>query len=54
MSKPVPAPPTPPDPAECCGRNCVNCIFVYHERAMQRWREHCMALRKAESPEVDQ
>ncbi len=45
-----PPAPIPPDPRECCGRNCVNCVFVYHQRAMQAWRERCAALRQAGDP----
>jgi len=34
-----PAKPRQPDLSECCQRNCVNCVFVYYEKALQRWRK---------------
>jgi hypothetical protein len=36
-SGPPPAP-TAPDPGECCGEGCSNCVFDLHDAAMQRWR----------------
>jgi hypothetical protein len=33
-----PAPPTKPDPAECCDRGCDPCIFDYYDRALERWK----------------
>jgi hypothetical protein len=38
-SKQHPTKPVRPDAAECCNRGCENCIFVYYERALQRWQE---------------
>ncbi|MCB9897922.1 MAG: hypothetical protein H6825_07960 [Planctomycetes bacterium] len=32
-------PPVPPQRDECCGRACDPCIWTYHHRAMQRWKE---------------
>lgn len=34
---PPPLPPTAPDPEDCCGEGCANCIFDIHERAMTRF-----------------
>lgn len=35
----LPPKPVEPDPAECCGRGCENCVYVYYERALERWSE---------------
>lgn len=35
----IPLKPRQPDLSECCQRNCVNCVFVYYERAMERWKK---------------
>jgi len=35
----LPAKPREPDISECCQRNCENCVFVYYERALQRWKK---------------
>ncbi len=34
-----PPKPREPDISECCQRNCVNCVFVYYQRAMDRWKK---------------
>ncbi len=34
-----PLKPREPDLSECCRRNCVNCVFVYYQRAMDRWKK---------------
>ena len=34
-----PPKPREPDMSECCQRNCVNCIFVYYEGALERWKK---------------
>ena len=35
----LPHKPREPDLSECCQRNCVNCVFVYYERALERWKK---------------
>jgi len=35
----LPPKPREPDLSECCQRNCVNCVFVYYERALERWKK---------------
>jgi len=35
----LPPKPREPDISECCQRNCVNCVFVYYERALERWKK---------------
>lgn len=40
----LPPRPEPPLPGECCGRGCENCVWVYYERALQRWEERVAAL----------
>jgi hypothetical protein len=40
----LPPRPPEPDPRECCGRGCVNCIFVYYEQALERWRLQVAAI----------
>ena len=34
-----PPKPREPDISECCQRNCVNCVFVYYEKALARWKK---------------
>jgi hypothetical protein len=40
-------PPTAPDPADCCGEGCSNCVFDQYEAAMQRWRDRQARLQDA-------
>jgi hypothetical protein len=35
----LPSKPREPDISECCQRNCVNCVFVYYEKALVRWKK---------------
>ncbi|MGH8032170.1 MAG: oxidoreductase-like domain-containing protein [Luteimonas sp.] len=35
-------PPREPDPADCCGEGCVNCIHDIHDAALARYR-HALA-----------
>ncbi len=39
----LPGRPVKPDAAECCGRNCELCVFVYYEKALARWRSRLSA-----------
>lgn len=36
---PPPLPPPEPDPADCCGEGCANCVYDIHDAALQRYRE---------------
>lgn len=36
---PKPQPPREPDPSDCCGEGCANCVFDLYETALQRYRE---------------
>jgi oxidoreductase family protein len=42
----LPEKPVEPDPSECCGRDCENCVYVYYERALKRWEEKVKKLKK--------
>ncbi len=33
-----PQPPPEPDPSDCCGEGCVNCVFDVYDTALQRYR----------------
>jgi len=35
----LPPRPREPDLSECCQRNCENCVFVYYEKALDRWQK---------------
>lgn len=35
----LPKKPVEPNPSECCGRDCENCVYVYYEKALKRWEE---------------
>ena len=39
--------PREPDISECCQRNCENCIFVYYQRALDRWKKKIEELEAA-------
>jgi hypothetical protein len=41
----LPPKPEEPVPGECCGRGCVNCVWVYYERALERWKQRCEEIR---------
>ncbi|HEY5970680.1 MAG TPA: oxidoreductase-like domain-containing protein [Pseudoxanthomonas sp.] len=34
---PPPQRPPEPDPAECCGEGCANCVYDLHEAALLRY-----------------
>jgi len=40
----LPSKPEEPLHGECCERGCVNCVWVYYERALERWRQKCDEL----------
>jgi hypothetical protein len=44
-----PSAPTPPDPGDCCGEGCGNCVVDLHEAAMQRWRLQLAAWKARQS-----
>ena len=35
----LPPKPREPDLSECCQRNCEKCVFVYYEKALDRWKK---------------
>lgn len=41
----LPPEPREPDMSECCQRNCGNCVFVYYEKALERWRKKVEKLK---------
>jgi len=40
----LPPKPEEPVPGECCGRGCVNCVWVYYELALERWKQRCAEI----------
>jgi hypothetical protein len=44
-----PPKPREPDVSECCQRNCVNCVFVYYEKALARWKKKIEELEVTKS-----
>ncbi|WP_293907440.1 oxidoreductase-like domain-containing protein [Phenylobacterium sp.] len=36
--RPIPRPPSKPEPDECCQRGCSPCIFDYYWDALDRWK----------------
>jgi hypothetical protein len=41
----LPPKPREPDMSECCQRSCDNCVFVYYEKALDRWRKKVEKLK---------
>ena len=35
---PPPVPPREPDPDDCCGEGCVNCVLDRYDEALERYR----------------
>lgn len=42
----LPEKPVEPAPSECCGRGCENCVYVYYEKALKRWKEEVAKIKK--------
>ena len=40
-----PVRPAEPDPADCCGEGCVNCVFDLYEAALARYEAQLAAWR---------
>ena len=47
---PPPRRPEAPDPGDCCGGGCVNCVFDVYETALEKYQERLTAWR-ARHPE---
>ena len=37
----LPPPPARPGPGDCCEGGCDLCVWVYYERAQERWSQQC-------------
>jgi hypothetical protein len=42
---PPPQCPSEPDPADCCGEGCVNCVYDVYEVALARYEKDLTAWR---------
>ena len=42
---PPPQRPGEPDPADCCGEGCVNCVYDVYEAALARYERDLAAWR---------
>ena len=42
---PPPKRPSEPDPADCCGEGCVNCVYDVYEAALARYEKELAAWR---------
>jgi hypothetical protein len=40
----LPPKPEQPLPGECCERGCENCVWIYYERALKRWKQKCKEI----------
>ena len=43
---PAPLPPHEPDPGDCCGEGCVNCVYDVYEAELARYQARLEAWRK--------
>ena len=43
---PAPLPPDEPDPGDCCGGGCVNCVFDVYEAELARHQVRLEAWRR--------
>lgn len=41
----LPPPPARPVPGECCEGGCDLCVWVYYERAHERWNQQCEEIK---------
>ena len=41
----LPPPPARPVPGECCEGGCDVCVWVYYERAYERWNQQCEEMK---------
>ncbi len=41
----LPLKPREPELSECCQRNCVNCVFVYYQKALDKWNKKVEAIK---------
>lgn len=46
LSDPPPVPPVAPDPGECCGEGCANCILDIYDAALERYESELAAWRQ--------
>ncbi|RYZ75046.1 MAG: hypothetical protein EOP91_00225 [Lysobacteraceae bacterium] len=47
---PPPLPPVEPDPSDCCGEGCVNCVYDVYDRAMARFERDLAAWQERHRP----
>jgi hypothetical protein len=45
----MPRPPVEPDPRDCCGEGCVNCVIDVYEVALARYEQALAAWRARHS-----
>jgi hypothetical protein len=41
----LPPRPIPPRDSDCCGSDCVLCVFTLYERELERWEAEVAALK---------
>ncbi|AYD65475.1 hypothetical protein YH64_024905 [Achromobacter sp. LC458] len=42
---PIPVPPEPPAPDECCNSGCIPCVYDRYDEAMENYRQALKAWR---------
>jgi hypothetical protein len=50
---PAPTPPVAPDPGDCCGEGCVNCVHDVYEASLERYRALLQAWRARHPDDAD-
>jgi hypothetical protein len=46
---PLPPRPEPPAPGDCCGSDCVLCVYTRYERELEAWEQAVAARRGQEN-----
>jgi hypothetical protein len=46
----LPPKPIPPEPGDCCGGGCAQCVFDIYDRELERWEQQVAEILKQREP----